>query len=153
MARKYKLDGKRKKMLIAALKAGATRTAAAGASGISRQLFYDSIKRDSALLEEIEDAELSVLKKVEGYLLKNCARGKEASIFFYLCNKDKTNWQHRQTIEQKIKITEKREYEVTWGNRLLKPPKNGSRKSESTLISTLTKRSKPSNGAPQDSRS
>lgn len=153
MGKPYKLDTKRKKKLLNALKAGATRSAAAGASGISRTTFYEAIDRDDKLRNEVEEAELSVLKKVEGYLLKNCARGKEASIFFYLCNKDKTNWQHRQTIEQKIKIEEKREYEVTWGNRLLKPPKNGSRKSESTLISTLTKRSKPSNGATQDSRS
>lgn len=153
MEKPYKLNTKRKKKLLNALKAGATRSAAAGASGISRTTFYEAIDRDDKLRNEVEEAELSVLKKVEGYLLKNCARGKEASIFFYLCNRNRSEWQHRQHIEQEVKITEKREYEVTWGNRLLKPPKNGSRKSESTLISTLTKRSKPSNGATQDSRS
>ena len=153
MAKPYKFDVKRKKRLLVALRAGATRTAACGSVGIDRTTFYSALKKDEIFVREVEEAELSVLKKVEGYLLKNCARGKEASIFFFLCNRNKEHWQHRQTIEQNVKIEEKKEFEVTWGNRLLKPPKNESKKSKSRLTSTPMRSSRPSNGAKQDSKS
>lgn len=118
---------------------------------MSHNTVNDYKKKDKEFTDACDLAELDAVGEVECLLMDNCRNMKEASIFFLLCNRSKDRWQHRQTIEQKVEIKEQVEYEVTWGNRLLKEPKNG--KSKSELTSILTQRSKPLNGASQDSKS
>lgn len=62
--------------------------------GISNTTFFDKKATDASFFAAYKKGQARGLEIVTAALLKNIEIGKEASTFFYLCNRDRENWKH-----------------------------------------------------------
>jgi len=69
------------------------------AMSVDRTTYYGWRKADKVFDKACDDVELSILDFAESALKENISKGKEASIFFYLCNRAPTKWRNVQKIE------------------------------------------------------
>jgi len=68
-------------------------------ASISRQCYYDWRGQDKEFNSNCDDVEFGLIDLAENQLLTNIKKGKEASLFFYLCNKLPNKWRNIQRIE------------------------------------------------------
>ena len=67
--------------------------------GIDRKTFYNWKKDDNDFAEKAKEVEESLMEMAESQLFKNITSGKEASLFFYLCNRSPERWKNIQKVE------------------------------------------------------
>ncbi len=79
--------------------------------GINRETFYEWYNTDKVFAKAVDDINESLIDNAESILSKNIKAGKEASLFFFLCNKGKKRlWQSIQHVmndymgEQEIRV-------------------------------------------------
>ena len=74
------------------------------AVGISRETYYDWCKNDEMFAKGCESIKKSLIDIAETQLMINVRKGKEASLFFFLCNRAPDRWKNIQRIEHSGKI-------------------------------------------------
>lgn len=95
-------------IVITRLQAGACRTAAAGAAGITRQTLHAWLRTDEAFAAAVEVAEQAAVSAVEGALFRAAQqaaddpRYQRSAIFFLKC---RAGWQERQVVEPAPALT------------------------------------------------
>ena len=90
---------KQKRFLEVYKKTGAYIFVACDAIGVTRKTYYEWRKTCPVFDEKCDEIEDSLVGFAESHLMQNIKAGKEASIFFFLCNRAPDRWRHIQTIE------------------------------------------------------
>jgi len=74
-------------------------TQACEAAHIDRKTYYEWRKKYPDFDQKCDEVEASLVDIAESALLENIKKGKEASIFFFLCNRVPEKWQSIQKVE------------------------------------------------------
>ena len=93
-----------KSALIASLQNGCTVTSACLAANIQRSTFYAWRNEDKSFNAKVEETRVNLVGIAEDSLLANVEYGKEASVFFALCNWAPDKYRHVNKIEHSGKI-------------------------------------------------
>ena len=94
----------KKNFLVAFENTAANISAACKAVGISRETYYQWYDKDKDFAAKCDEIRQSLIDAAETQLMINVRKGKEASLFFFLCNRAPDRWKNIQRIEHSGKI-------------------------------------------------